>query len=265
MIEPVILGDCTLYRGDCLEVLPTLTTGIVNVVFADPPFNVGKNYRSTKDNMSSEEYKAWCDCWISWCFNAIQRLGTFYLMTLDRHLEWLLPIMARNGIYINIVHWRNVAANHTKRQFWISTQPIVVYGKTDEYLFNTYGQTRKIKNENLRWGGYSTGPKGQLLDYWDDIPFVYAGSISHPEAIIKADSNEKEHPAQMPIGLPKRATLFSTNIGDTVLDPFMGIGTTGVACVQTGRKFIGIEIDPHYFNIAVKRIKEAQLQIRMEI
>ncbi len=59
-------------------------------------------------------------------------------------------------------------------------------------------------------------------------------------------------------------SLF-THLGDLILDPFMGSGTTGVACVQTGRRFIGIEFDPNYYAIAEKRIKEAQMQIRMSL
>jgi len=74
-----------------------------------------------------------------------------------------------------------------------------------------------------------------------------------------------EHPTQKPLQLLKILIENMTNPGDTILDPFMGSGTTGVACVQTGRNFIGIEIDPNYYAIAEKRIKEAQLQIRMPI
>jgi site-specific DNA-methyltransferase (adenine-specific)/modification methylase len=73
------------------------------------------------------------------------------------------------------------------------------------------------------------------------------------------------HPTQKPIELMKWIILQLTHEGDTILDPFMGSGTTGVACVQTGRNFIGIEIDPTYYAIAEKRIAHAQLQIRMEI
>jgi site-specific DNA-methyltransferase (adenine-specific) len=69
-----------------------------------------------------------------------------------------------------------------------------------------------------------------------------------------------KHPARKPVALMDRIIKASTNLGDTVLDPFMGSGTTGVACVQTGRNFIGIEIDPTYYAIAEKRIAEAQLQ-----
>ena len=72
------------------------------------------------------------------------------------------------------------------------------------------------------------------------------------------------HPSQKPIALLHQIIEDYTSEGDTILDPFMGSGTTGVACVQTGRNFIGIEIDPAYFAIAEKRIKDAQQQMRLE-
>ena len=73
------------------------------------------------------------------------------------------------------------------------------------------------------------------------------------------------HPTQKPLLLMKKILLDYTNEGDTILDPFMGSGTTGVACVQTGRNFIGIEIEPKFFEIAQKRIKDAQQQMRLPI
>ena len=73
------------------------------------------------------------------------------------------------------------------------------------------------------------------------------------------------HPTQKPLRLMKVLLERFTKQGDTILDPFMGSGTTGVACVQTGRNFIGIEIEPKYFEIAEKRIKEAQMQLRFNI
>ena len=75
----------------------------------------------------------------------------------------------------------------------------------------------------------------------------------------------KVHPTQKPLALMRWCIEMLTSPGATVFDPFMGSGTTGVACVQTGRNFIGIEIDPTYYAIAEKRIKEAQMQLRLEI
>lgn len=261
-MNTVKLGDITLIHGDCLEVMKDMPDKSVDMVFADPPFNVGKPYGGSKNNDLRDDYYDWCNNWITRCWRIIKPTGSFYLMTLDKHLEKLFPMMSV-GKFVNLIKWRNVAANHSKRQYWISTQPILFYGKTDEYIFNTYGETRKIKRENLRWGGYTTGPKGTLLDYWDDIPFVYAGSIRHKEAIMEGNTNRKAHPCQMPTGLPVRTILFSTNEGDTILDPFMGSGTTLVACARLGRKGIGIELDKGYFDIAVKRVEDEQRQMKL--
>ena len=81
----------------------------------------------------------------------------------------------------------------------------------------------------------------------------------------RSNIHTPDHPHQKPLEVINWLIDIVSNPGDTILDPFMGSGTTGVACVQTGRNFIGIEIDPKYYEIAEKRIKEAQLQIRMEI
>ena len=249
----------SLRQGDVLEVLQSLESESVDMVFADPPFNVGIKYAGKASNDDRADYPEWCAAWIAECFRVLKSTGTFYLMTITRHLEHLYPSMKAHGVFINQVNWRNVASTNSKRCFWNEYQPILVYGKTAEYKFNTYAQTRKIAKANMRWGGYTTEPKGQLLDYWDDIPFVYAGSIAHSEAILKPGTNEKAHPAQMPVNLPARAILFSTDEGDVVLDPFSGSGTTWEAAEKLGRVFIGIEREAEYVAMANQRLAKARL------
>lgn len=228
--------------GDCLELLWELPDASVDLIFTDPPFNISKNYGLYKDHR--EDYQGWCKEWITEGFRVLRSTGSFYLMTLTRHLEWILPTMAEHGTFINLISWRNVSACHSKNQFWNEYQPIAVYGKTDNYKFNTYAETEETGWR--RWGGYSTEYKGQLKDRWEDITFIYAGSIQHPEAVLEPNTKKKAHPAQMPIGLPKRAILFSTDEGDTVLDPFLGSGSTLRACRETNRNGIGFEINPDY-------------------
>ena len=126
-------------------------------------------------------------------------------------------------------------------------------------------------------------PSSRCYIVWDkrgdlpDVPFspvewAWASYNKMPKRYVVRnhgfirDSREKrEHPTQKPLLLFRKIIEDFTNLGDTILDPFMGSGTTGVACVQTGRNFIGIEIEPKYYEIAEARIAEAQLQIRMEI
>ena len=246
------LPENQIICGDCLEVMKDWPDGCVDLVFADPPFNIGKKY--TKGD-SRDDYREWCKRWIAECWRILKDTGSIYLMTITRHLDWKLPLLAEKGVFINLIKWRNVSACHGKRSFWGEYQPIALYGKTTDYIFNTYAQRRTILAKNIRWGGYSSSPQGQLLDYWDDIPFVYAGSIAHPEAILKEGTNSKLHPCQMPIALPSRAIEFSTNEQALVYEPFAGTGTTCVAAKMLGRRFIGIDISPEYCEIARDRLR----------
>lgn len=241
-----------IYNEDCLEGMKRLSDRSIDLIFADPPFNVGKKYGSSDRR---NDYYEWCEKWIDLGFKKLKDIGTFYLMTLTRHLEKLFPMLGSRGIFINQVCWRNVSANHSKRGFWNSYQPILMYGKTKDYIFNTYAQTRKIERKNLRWGGYSTKPRGQLLDFWDDIPFVYAGSIHHKEAIIEPGTNRKVHPCQMPQALAVRAILFSTDENNIVLAPFAGTGTTLVMARYYNRRYIGFDTSKKYCKIAEQRLE----------
>jgi len=227
--------------GDCLELLPGIPDNSIDLVFADPPFNVKKKYGDV-GNDNKNNYNLWCSKWISECFRVLKPTGSFYLMTITKHLDFILPEMSTHGVFINLISWRNVSGAIHERSFWNEYQPIVFYGKTDGYKFNRY--TQVSDRGARRWGKYSTEFKGQIMDRWDDINFVYAGGVIHPEAILKKGTKKKAHPAQMPRGIVERAIKFSTDVGDTVLDPFAGSGTTLRVCRETDRNGIGIELEP---------------------
>ncbi len=245
-----------IYCGDCLDLMKEMPDKSVDLIFTDLPFNVGKKYGKDTTKDRRDDYYDWCEQWIGEGFRVLKDTGTFYLMTIPRHLEKKFPMMGKYGHFINLINWRNVSASPDERRFWGSTQPILVYGKTENYKFNQYAVTRRIPKENQRWGGYTTHAKGQLLDYWDDIPFIYAGRVHHKEAVIKPGTNSKVHPAQMPIGLPERAILFSSDVGDIVLDPFHGSGSTAVAAVRTKRAFIGIEKEQEFVDLGNMRLEK---------
>jgi len=263
MTDRVDLGDITLYRGDCLEVIQTLESESVDAVIADPPYNVGKDYGETLDRR--KDYREWCEKWITQSFRVTRDIGIVSVKNIVRNLPIMFAEMDKHGDLINQVIWRNVSANHNKRSFWNAYESILIYSADEFYTFNTYAQTQEVSKPS--WSKERRErQKNQMRDIWDDIKNVYSGSVNHPEVIHADDGTmKKAHPCQQPIDLPKRIIEFFTKEDYIVLDPFMGSGTTGVACVQTGRRFIGIEIDQKYFDIAVKRIEKAQLQIRMEL
>lgn len=253
--------------GDTLGVMAGMPDESIDLVFADPPFNVGKAYADKRS-----DYRDWCAEWISSCFRLLKPTGSMYLMTLTKHLEWKMPIMARYGRFVNLITWRNVSSSHGKRSFWLEYQPIMLYAKTEEYIFNTYAQT-DLSNllkygdyrQKWRWGGYSTEYKGQLKDRWDDIPFVYAGSIKHKEAVLEAGTNKKAHPCQMPIMIAERAIRFSTNVGMIVLDPFIGSGSTAVAAIRSQRRYIGIDLEERFVELSYERIHIEQSQLKLDL
>lgn len=252
----------SVYHADGLDFLRSLAPGSVDLVFADPPFNVGKAYGGSakNDRMPDDEYRSWVAEWVALAWSALKDTGVLCFMTLPRYLDWQMPLMAAGGVFINLIQWRNVQAVRAPRCLWTSVQPIMVYGKTPGYTFNQYAEVRKIPLYDQRYGGYSTEPKGQLLDYWDDIPFVYAGSIRHPEAVLQPGTNKKAHPAQMPVGLAVRLISFFTMHGGLVVDPFLGSGSTAVGCVRTGRSFAGAEKELKYCRLIRDRVREAESQ-----
>lgn len=230
MIEPVVLGDCTLYCGDCLEILPTLAAGSVDAVITDPPYlvNVNSNLNG-KSNPWGDIINAafWFREWMTHCKRAIENDGFMWSF-----LNWKsIPIYQKAALDTN---W-NIESMLVWDKEWIGPGGSVGLRPSYE-LIALFGSEK-----------FSIDDRG--------IPDIKRCKWSS----IKPNG----HPAEKPLKLIK--WLLEISGGDLILDPFMGSGTTGVACVQTGRKFIGIEIDPRYFDIAVRRIKEAQLQIRMEI
>jgi site-specific DNA-methyltransferase (adenine-specific) len=257
------MSEVKLYLGDCLEIMPTLAADSVDLVFADPPFNLGKIYGdSVNDSMDLNDYYDWCDKWIDLCFGLLKPGGAFYLMTVQNHVGRMMNSMEKCGSLMNQIIWLN-SSLPVKNRFCIGYQPILYYVKRGgDFTFN-YGYEKRESKAALPWGRKNKG--NSIKDIWDDIPFVSGGCMAAKEAWLLSGTKKKAHPAQMPIKLSTRMIGYSSNLRDTILDPFMGSGTTSVACVQTGRNFIGIEIEPKYYEIAKKRIKEAQMQLRLGI
>ena len=200
MVEPVIIGNATLYLGDCRDILPTL--GKVDAVVTDPP------YFGREDLFPTD---AVCD--------AFGLLGTF---TGFVFWPWYGPAPADDFGAVHI---------------WHKAVPIHPNSKTGNIAGHHYE----------RIFAYNCGKKSE----------VFRHAAIMPNFAACADEFA-EHPTQKPLSLT--LALVSRLKGETILDPFMGSGTTGVAAVQMGRKFIGIEREPKYFDIAAKRIEDAQRQ-----
>lgn len=223
-----------LYLGDCLEVMKQIPDKSIDAVITDPPYGI--NYQS------------------AWRTDANER---FDVLSGDKSAptEWL-----SNSFRV---------AKDTACLFcfcrWDTQQ--VFYDAIQSAGWN-------IKSQVIWYRGvHGLGDlKSQYAPMHDNVWFAIKGNYQfmhkRPKSVLRVDrlpAGDLAHPTQKPASLMKTITLDLSSEGDTILDPFMGSGTTGVACVQTGRNFIGIEIEPKYYEIAERRIHDAQQQMRLPL
>jgi site-specific DNA-methyltransferase (adenine-specific) len=247
--EPVIIGNATLYHGDCLEILPTFRDESVDMIWTDPPyghknhdgdFNARLNehrdieqkpianddqesMRRVVDGMLKEAARVLrsdCCCCCCCCCGGGGPRPTF---------AWVAERMDRDGF-----------------QFFHS----VIWDKANPGLGWRYRRQHEMVMVAHRDGG-------KLL--WAD------DAVAIPNVIRQMPDRDRWHPNEKPVWLVEKFISVHAKTGQVVLDPFMGSGTTGVACMNLGRKFIGIEIEQKYFDIACERIDQAQRQGRLAI
>jgi len=203
VVEPVIIGNATLYLGDCRDVLPTL--GKVDAVVTDPPYGIGADKKNA--HSSIRDNPDWAD--MGWDSERPDKA------IFDK----------------------------------ISGYPSVIWGG------NYFADWLSASSGWLAWVKPQAGTGFSLADMelaWTNRPIACRTFFGE-----RRDGNE--HPTQKTVAVMKWSIGFVPK-AETILDPFMGSGTTGVAAVQMGRKFIGIERETKYFDIACKRIEDAQRQ-----
>jgi len=231
-----------LFSGDCLEVLPALKDNVADTVFADPPFNLGKKYGcSFQDMKSDEEYISWCKQWISECVRLLKPGGAFFLYNLPKWNILLGTHLRELGMEFR--HWIAVeisASLPIPGRLHPSHYSLLYYTKGHPNTFRrirTPIQTcRHCGGEVKDYGGHrhAMNPKGvNLKDVWTDIPPVRHWKFKSKDRRANALSTK----------ILDRVIELSTERGDLVFDPFGGSGTTFAVCEKKGREWLGIEID----------------------
>ena len=254
------IGDATLYCGDCLEILPTL--GKVDAVVTSPPYYEQRDY-------SKQITRSWHD-----------NMGPLSLLNHECQLLVNLGVIHRNcEVFEYWTPWlEHMKANGWRLFGWyVWDQQVSIPGDTNgrlaqahEFIFHLNKKTPKVnktlvcKNAGTDVTKGSTGlrRKNGTMSGWNHmgIPVQDYRVGESVIRITKQMARDVDHPAVFPVNLPMFLAESFTQQNETILDPFMGSGTTGVACAKLGRKFIGIEIEPRYFDIACKRIEEAYRQ-----
>jgi DNA modification methylase len=261
MNEPVIIGDAVLYLGDCREILPTL--GRVDAVVTSPPYAQQRDYGKPIDDwrslvsgaMLAANYAA--DAQILVNLGLIYRDGECVEYWDDLNADMRAAGWRVFGWYV----WdKGFGAPGDWNGRCAPAHEFVFHFNKSARPLNKWIKTQKIK----RQGTGLRKANGEMSGICS--PDKYGQPFKIPDSVIRTPPHqarggiESKHPAVYPVNFAKHLVLTFSGDGHTILDPFMGSGTTGVACAKLGRKFIGIEIEERYFTIACKRIEEAYRQ-----
>jgi site-specific DNA-methyltransferase (adenine-specific) len=237
LIHETTLGK--LYQGDCLELLAHLDEGGVDLVFADPPFNLGKDYgRHVNDSLSDDAYLAWCFEWLEECVRVLAPGGAFWLWNLPR---WSIELGHRlNELAMQFRHWVAVDIKYSlpiPGRLYPSHYSLLYYTKGKPKTFTRprvpIPVCRHCGGDIKDYGGHRAKlhPEGlNLSDVWTDI------------APVRHQATKRRGANELSIKLLRRVLEISTNPGDLVLDPFGGSGTTYAAAEEMHRHWIGVEL-----------------------
>jgi len=244
----------TVVHGDTLDRMDgVVADSTVNLIFADPPYNIGKKFGGFHDRWESDDaYASWCTRWLDLCIRKLAPDGTLYVMASTQAMPYLdLYLRSRLTILSRIVWAYDSSGVQAKRYFGSLYEPILHAVKDSaRYTFNADAIAVEAR----------TGAVRQLIDYRKPTPTLYnskkiPGNVwSLPRVRYRMDEYE-DHPSQKPEALLERIILASSNPGDLVLDPFAGTFTTGAVAKRLGRWFIGIEREREYVKIGLRRLR----------
>ncbi len=243
----------TIYHGDALEILRReIPEESIDLVFVDPPYNIGKKFSNFHDKWPSDvEYAKWAYQWIDECIRVLKPTGTMYLMASTQAMPYFdLYVRERLTILTRIVWTYDSSGVQAKKYYGSMYEPILHCVKdANSYCFNADDILVEAK----------TGAKRKLIDYRGEVPKPYntkkvPGNVwEFPRVRYRMDEYE-EHPSQKPETLLKRIIHASSCETDTVLDPFAGTFTTAAVAKALGRKSISIEAQGEYVKIGLRRV-----------
>lgn len=245
-------GTATIYQGDSLLILKDIPNASIDLIFADPPYNIGKTFGNFKDIWSSdEEYAKWCYQWLKLCIDKLKPSGSLYVMTSTQSMPFIdLWIRSHLTILSRIVWHYDSSGVQAKNYYGSLYEPILFCVKNPKnYVFNASDIQVEAK----------TGAIRKLIDYRKEIPTPYKttkvpGNTWYIPRVRYRMPEYEEHPSQKPEALLERIIKASTNEGDIVLDPFGGTFSTCAVAQRLGRKSIGIEMQEEYIKIGLRRL-----------
>lgn len=265
--EPTSLRQ-DIIEGDTIKVLPTLDADSAQIIIADPPYNIGKDFGNDSDKQPMDEYLLWCEQWIKECLRVLKPNGTMFIYGFSEILALILSKVPF-GIRRRWIVWHYTNKNVASLNFWQrSHESIIVLWKSDKvfhrddvreaytegFLNGAAGKERtategRFQGKSGKKTTYTAHPNGALPRDVIKIPALAGG----------AGMNERvDHPTQKPLALCDKLirSCKQPATDGYVLVPFAGSGSECLAAKKLGLPFIGIELNPDYVKLITERLKD---------
>ena len=248
-----------IHLKDCIEGMQELPAEIADLVIADPPYNLDKDFGPWKEKEQRGTWLPWSKSWLVEVKRIFKPGGNVFVYGIHHHLCWIQCYMYELGLdYRRQIIWfyENGWAGYSKRTLAAHYEPLLWFSKGKGYTYYPIREPYKSK-ERLKYKITKNGkvwkphPDGRLAgDVWN-----------FPTLAGRRFSDEKvDHPTQKPLSLTKRIINHFSKEGDTVVIPFAGSGTECLAAKMANRNYIGFEINPQYIEIANERINKWNMQ-----
>lgn len=244
-----------IHNEDCITGMQSLDKGKFNLIIADPPYNLSKDFGVWKEDEKRSEWKGWSREWLKAAYDCLSDDGNIFVYGIHHHQCWIQCIMYELGyIYRRqiIWHYENGFGGYGKKSLRACYEPLLWFSKTKNYIYNEirepYKSTARLKHKIIKNGKvWTPHPDGRMVgDIWE-----------YPVLAGKPFQNEKvDHPTQKPLSISRRLTKHFSNPGDTILIPFAGSGSECVAALLEERKFLGYELNDKYIEIANQRVAD---------
>lgn len=250
-----------LFNEDFFTGVDRLADGSADLVIADPPYGLGKDYGNDSDRISGEDYLAFSRRWIDALVPKLAANASLYVFLTWQYSPEVFSYLKTRLHMVNEIIWdrRVPSMGGSTRKFSSVHDTIGLFARSREYYFDLNSvrvpydsQTKKARTRSIfigkKWLEVGYNPK----DVW---------SVTR---LHRQDAERVEHPTQKPLAVVERMVLASCPAGGMVLDPFMGSGTSAVAAARHGRAFAGFEINSEYFAIAQRRIRNEPLALPLD-
>lgn len=258
-----MLKNNLIINQDCIEGMKAIESNSIDVIIADPPYNLNKNFGKWDERKNKEIWLPWSKEWLDEANRVLKDGGNIFVYGIHHHLCWLQCYMYEIGLTYRrqIIWYYENGFSGYKNTLAAHYEPLLWFSKGDGYTYNEirepYKSTERLKHKVTKNGKvWTPHPEGRLAgDVW-----------SFPTLAGRRFKDEKvDHPTQKPLSISERIVRHFSNERDTILIPFVGSGSECVAAKKLGRNFIGFELNSDYIEIANKRIQSTVQQIEAAI